>query len=177
MLAIIVFIIMLAIGVPIVFVLGLVSLTQILASGDTIFLLMIPARMFGGIDNFALVAIPAFILAGELMNVGGITDKLVDFANMIVGRFRGGLGYANILVSMLLAGSTGAAASEASAVGTVMIPAMERAGYDRPFAAGLTSTASTMGPIIPPSMPFIVYGFVGAIYPTDLPVLPDEEEA
>jgi len=161
--AIIIFILMLAIGVPIVFVLGLVGLSQILASGETGFLMMIPARMFGGIDNFALVAIPAFILAGELMNAGGITDKLVEFGNLIVGRFRGGLGYANVIVSMLLAGSTGAAASEASAVGTVMIPAMKKAGYDKQFAAALTSTAATMGPIIPPSMPFIVYGFAGGV--------------
>jgi len=163
MIAIIVFILMLAIGVPIVFVLGLVGLSQILVSGETGFLMMIPARMFGGIDNFALVAIPAFILAGELMNAGGITDKLVEFGNLIVGRFRGGLGYANVIVSMLLAGSTGAAASEASAVGTVMIPAMQKAGYDKQFAAALTSTAATMGPIIPPSMPFIVYGFAGGV--------------
>lgn len=163
MIAIIIFILMLAIGVPIVFVLGLVGLSQILASGETGFLMMIPARMFGGIDNFALVAIPAFILAGELMNAGGITDKLVEFGNLIVGRFRGGLGYANVIVSMLLAGSTGAAASEASAVGTVMIPAMKKAGYDKQFAAALTSTAATMGPIIPPSMPFIVYGFAGGV--------------
>ena len=163
MIEFVLFAILIFIGVPIVFVLGIVGLCQILLSGETQFLIMIPARMFGGIDNYTLVAIPAFILAGELMNAGGITDKLVEFANIIVGRFRGGLGYTNVIVSMLLAGSTGAAASEASAVGTVMIPAMEKAGYDKDFAAALTSTASTMGPIIPPSMPFIVYGFSAGV--------------
>lgn len=157
------FILLLCIGVPIAFVLGLVSLSHILVTGETGFLLMIPARMFGGIDNFALLAIPAFILAGELMNAGSITDRLVSFSNMIVGRLRGGMGYANVVVSMFLAGCTGAATSEAAAVGSVMIPAMKKAGYDRDFAAGLTSTASTMGPIIPPSMPFIVYGVVGGV--------------
>ena len=157
------FFVLLVIGVPIAFVLGLVGLCNILVTGETDFLMMIPARMFGGMDNFALLAIPAFILAGELMNAGGVTDRLVQFGNMTLGRLRGGMGYANVIVSMFLAGCTGAATSEAAAVGSVMIPAMKKSGYDLDFAAGLTSTASTMGPIIPPSMPFIVYGVVGGV--------------
>ena len=130
---------------------------------------------FGGLATFPLLAVPLFMLAGNLMNAGGITPVLVDFARTLLGHIRGGLGHATIFACAIFAAISGAAVATAVAIGVVMIPAMKKAGYDEDVAAALTSTASCMGPIIPPSIPFIIYGvtanvsigalFLGGVFP------------
>ena len=123
-----IFLVLLIMGVPIAFVLGLTSLLYILNSG-TIALKVVPMRMYGGIDEFVLLAIPFFILAGQLMTKSGITKDLVKLSNLIVGRIRGSLAHINILASIFFAGLTGAATSDAAALGSILIPAMEKEGY------------------------------------------------
>jgi C4-dicarboxylate transporter DctM subunit len=125
--------------------------------------------MFQGTDSFPLLAVPFFILAGGLMNAGGITRRLVDFANLLVGQLRSGLALVNVVASMLFAGVTGAAVADTSAIGSVLIPAMEEEGYNLDFSAAITAASSTMGPIIPPSIPMIIYGVsaeqsIGALF-------------
>jgi tripartite ATP-independent transporter DctM subunit len=119
--------------------------------------------MFEGLDSFPLLAIPFFMLAGSLMNEGGITRRLIRFARVMIGWVAGGLAYVNVVASMLFAGISGSAAAEAAAIGSVMIPAMRREQYDEEFAAALTAAASTMGPIIPPSIPMIIYGIIANV--------------
>jgi C4-dicarboxylate transporter DctM subunit len=115
-------------------------------------------RMIGGLDNFTLLAIPFFIFAGDLMNTGGITKRLVDFAKVLVGHITGGLGHVVVVTNMIMAGMSGSGVADAAGSGAVLIPAMEKAGFPRRFAAALTSSAATIGPIIPPSIPFVIYG-------------------
>lgn len=115
-------------------------------------------RMVGGIDTFPLLAIPFFILAGNLMNTGGITSRLVDMAKVMVGHFTGGLSHAVVVTNMVMAGMSGSGVADAAGSGTILIPAMKRAGYPVPFAAAVTAAAGTIGPIIPPSIPFVIYG-------------------
>jgi TRAP-type transport system large permease protein len=109
-------------------------------------------------DSYALLAIPFFILAGNLMNSGGITSRLIEFANAVVGRFRGGLAQTTVLSTMLFSGISGSAVADATALGKVLIPAMKRHGYSAPFAGALMASASVNGPIIPPSIPMVIYG-------------------
>ena len=156
------FLFFLAIGVPVAFVLGLTPLVVPAAQGDTP-LVLLAQRIFTGMDNPILMAIPFFILAGNLMGRGGMTRRLVDFCSVIVGGLRGGLAYINVAVSMVFAGISGAAVADTSAVGSVLIPAMKEDGYDPDFAAALTATSSTIGPVIPPSIPFIVYGVLAEV--------------
>jgi C4-dicarboxylate transporter DctM subunit len=151
------FTILLVLGVPIAFCIGISTLAGLLQQGDTP-LLLLPHMMFQGADSFPLLAVPFFVLAGALMNAGGITRRLVDFANLLVGHVRSGLAVVNVVASMFFAGVTGAAVADTSAIGSVMIPAMEQEGYDLGFAAAITAASSTMGPIIPPSIPMIIYG-------------------
>lgn len=152
------FIITALIGIPIAFCIGIVSLSSILAM-DKIFLLkLIPQKMITGIDKFPLMAIPLFILAGNIMNRSGITNSLVKFANFLVGRLRGGLALVDILTSIFFAGITGVGVGEASVLGSIFVPAMEKEGYDKDFSAAVTASASVIGPIIPPSVPFVLYG-------------------
>jgi len=115
-------------------------------------------RFVTGTDSFTLLAMPFFILAGHLMNAGGITERLVRLANALVGHFRGGLAQVNVVANMIMAGMSGSAAADAAGSGAVLIPAMTRSGYSPAFAAAVTAAASTVGPIIPPSIPFVVYG-------------------
>lgn len=117
-------------------------------------------NIYNGIDSFPLMAIPFFMLAGELMNRGGITRRLVDFAQVMMGHFRGGLAHVNILSSMLFAGLSGSAVADTSALGSMLIPAMEKNGYTRRFAAAVTAASSVIGPIIPPSGIMIIYAYV-----------------
>ncbi|GAB6179830.1 hypothetical protein JCM14036_11490 [Desulfotomaculum defluvii] len=152
------FIVFLALGIPIAFVLGLTGLTHILSTGNFSFLINIPQRMFVAADNFSLMAIPFFMLAGELMNYGGITTKLINLARALVGHLKGGLAYVNVFASMILAALMGSANAEASAMSKILVPAMEEDGYDKEFATSLTAASSIMGPIIPPSTTMIVYG-------------------
>jgi len=132
-------------------------------------LLLIPHMMFEGTDSFPLLAVPFFVLAGALMNAGGITRRLVNFANLLVGHVRSGLALVNVVASMFFAGVTGAAVADTSAIGSVLIPAMKDEGYDLDFSAAITAASSTMGPIIPPSIPMIIYGVsaeqsIGALF-------------
>jgi C4-dicarboxylate transporter DctM subunit len=120
-------------------------------------------RMFVSIDSFVLLAIPLFILAGALMEEGGTARRIVEFASSIVGRFRGGLGLVTVLSAMFFAGISGSASADTAAVGSVMIPAMKRKGYDGPFAAALTAGAGALGPIIPPSVLMVIYGVMGNV--------------
>lgn len=151
-----VFAICLILGVPIGVALGAASAAYLW--GADIDLSVVPQYMFAGMDSFVLLCIPGFVLAGALMNGGGITDQIVKFGNALVGHIRGGLGLANVVGSMIFAGISGTAVAETASIGSVMIPAMKKSGYDAPFAAALTASASTVGPIIPPSVPMIIVG-------------------
>jgi tripartite ATP-independent transporter DctM subunit len=162
------FIALLCISAPIIVALGGCSLAYALVMGNMPLTTLIQTT-FGGLATFPLLAIPLFMLAGNLMNAGGITPVLVNFARMLLGHIRGGLGHATIFACAVFAAISGAAVATAVAIGVVMIPAMKKAGYDEDVAAALTSTASCMGPIIPPSIPFIIYGVsanvsIGALF-------------
>lgn len=155
----VVFFTLLVLGVPIGFTIGIAGLVGLyLTMQDVALLTMAPIRFFGGLDMFTLMAMPFFILAGEIMNRTGITERLVTFANTLVGHWRGGLAHANILTSVFFAGLTGAAVSDTAAVGTMLIPAMEKDGYDTDFAAAVTASSSIIGPTIPPSNMMVIYG-------------------
>lgn len=152
---------LLMLGLPVAISLGLMSATWVLTAGRD--LSMIASRMYSGIDQFVLMAIPFFCFAGEIMNQSGITDRMIQFVNYVIGRFRGGLAQANIYTSLLFAGITGAAVADVSALGTVFIPAMEKQGYTRRFAATVTAASSIVGPIIPPSIIIVIYGAVTGV--------------
>ncbi|MBN2051705.1 MAG: TRAP transporter large permease [Spirochaetales bacterium] len=154
-----VFIFTLLIGVPIAFSLGIGSLAFLLVEGN-IPLTLIAQRLFTGIDSFPFMAIPFFILAGELMNVVGITTRLVKFADVLVGHLKGGLAHVNIVTSMFFAGITGSAVADTSAIGSMLIPTMNEQGYDNDFSCAVTVSSSVIGPIIPPSIPMVVFGLI-----------------
>ena len=156
------FVFFLLIGVPIAFVLGLTPLVAMMTQGETP-LILAAQRIFTGIDSPILMAVPFFILAGNIMSAGGMTGRLLAFCNILVGWLRGGLAYINVVISMIFAGITGAAVADTSAVGSILIPAMKKEGYDTDFAAAVTATSSTIGPIIPPSIPFIIYGVLAEV--------------
>lgn len=143
---------------PIAFSLGFSSFVYIAASD--IPLSIIPERMFSGIDSFVILCVPGFILAGNLMNVGGITERIIKFCLALVGHIRGGLALSNVGASMVFAGISGTAVSDAVSIGTIMIPAMVKRGYSAAFSGAVTASASTMGPIIPPSLPMVIAGTV-----------------
>jgi tripartite ATP-independent transporter DctM subunit len=143
-------------GVPVAFSLGLSSLVYLAGAG--IPLTVIPQRMFAGVNSFTLLCVPGFILAGNLMNQGGISDRIVRFSNALVGHVRGGLALANVVDSMVFAGVSGTAVADVSSLGAILIPAMHKEGYDMDFACAVTAASSCIGPIIPPSMPMIIAG-------------------
>ena len=149
-------------GIPIVFAIGLASLAGVMTLSN-VPLIVIPNRMFNGMDSFPLMAIPFFLLAGELMNVAGITVRIVHFANALVGHIRGGLAHANIVASMFFAGITGSALADAAAIGSILIPAMKKEGYDEDFSAAVTASAALMGPIIPPSITMVIFGVTAGV--------------
>src|SRR5262247_86783 len=120
-------------------------------------------RMAGGIDSFPLLAVPFFILAGNLMNSAGITNRIYDFAVALAGWTRGGLAHVNIIGSVIFAGMSGTASADAAGLGTIEIKAMKDHGYDTEFAVGVTAASSTLGPIIPPSLPFVIYGMMANV--------------
>jgi tripartite ATP-independent transporter DctM subunit len=151
------FVLLLYINVPISFCIGLSTVLTILAVGGLPTFEIVAQRIATGIDSFALLAIPFFILAGALMGRGGIARRLIDFANVLVGRFRGGLSYVNILTCMLFGAISGSAVAAVSSVGGFMIPLMNQEGYDRDFNAAVSMTAATTGLLIPPSNVMIVY--------------------
>jgi tripartite ATP-independent transporter DctM subunit len=161
MLLILVFIGGLATGIPVAVTLGLSSLCYLFVAG--IPLVVIPQKMYAGIDVFVLLCIPGFILAGNLMNGGGITERIIRFANAMVGWMRGGLGLTNVAGSMLFGGISGTAVADAASIGGMMIPGMKKAGYPAAFSAAVTAASSTVGPIIPPSVPMIIVGALSGI--------------
>ena len=151
----------LLIGVPVAIALALSSFFYILIEGLPNVLLI--HTMTSGVNSFPLLAIPFFILAGHLMNVGGITSKIFAFARAIVGWLPGGLGHVNVGSSVIFAGMSGAAVADAGGLGNVEIKAMREAGYDTDFSVGITAASSTIGPIIPPSLPLVIYGVMASV--------------
>jgi len=156
------FLVLLFLGMPVAFAMLVSGLIAVWAAGD-IPSVIVPSKLFLGLNSFPLMAVPYFILAGEVMNRGGITARIVALAEALVGHLRGGLGHVTVVAEMLLSGISGSAAADASALGSMTIPAMVRAGYRAEFAVGLTAAASTMGPIIPPSILMVIYGSVTGI--------------
>jgi len=156
----VVFFLLLVLGLPIGYVLGIAGVVGLLQLGGTPFLMMAPKRFFEGLDLFTFMAMPFFILAGEIMNRSGITTRLVAFAEALVGYLRGGLAHTNMVASVLFAGMTGAAVSDAAAFGNTLVPAMVRKGYSRPFACAVTAAGSIIGPTIPPSNLMVIYGSI-----------------
>jgi tripartite ATP-independent transporter DctM subunit len=155
-----IFVMLLALGMPVVFALLVGPGLSLIIDDQQPYFAALLSRLYNGIDSFPLLAVPFFILAGELMNSGGITARIVRFSQSLVGHVRGGLAHVNILSSMLFAGISGSAVADASAIGKMMVPAMEANGYKRSFAAAVTAAAAVVGPIIPPSGIMILYGFV-----------------
>ncbi|MEK7204233.1 MAG: TRAP transporter large permease [candidate division NC10 bacterium] len=153
------FVLTMASGMPIALAIGVTALGGILMM-QGIPLVVIPQKMFIGTDAFPLLAIPLFVLGGDLMLKGEITRGLIRFADLLVGRMRGGLAHATIFSCMIFAGITGSAVADASAIGSVMIPAMNSAGYPKNYSAAVTAAASIMGPIIPPSLVMVFYSLV-----------------
>lgn len=156
-----VFLLGLAAGVPVAITLGVASLAYLYFAG--IPFVVIPQKMYAGIDVFVLLCIPGFILAGNLMNSGGITGRIIRFAQALVGWMRGGLGMTNVASSMLFGGVSGTAVADAASIGGMMIPGMKKAGYPADFSAAVTAASSTVGPIIPPSVPMIIVGSLSGI--------------
>ncbi|RJQ57484.1 MAG: TRAP transporter large permease [Desulfobacteraceae bacterium] len=148
----------LVVGIPIAFSLYFTSLVMLIS-------MKIPAmimvqRVIGGIEKYPLLCVPFFILAGSMMSAGGITQRLIHFSNLLVGRFRGALGLINVLTSMFFAGISGSAVADATSLGSILIPAMKKEGYDPDFSAAITASSAVCGPIIPPSIPMVILGIV-----------------
>ncbi len=160
------FVVLLAIGVPIAFALGLAGTVGMLDSGFK--LVSVPSRMFTGIDSFILLSAPFYILAGEVMNRGGVTERLIRFAQLITHGLRGGTAYANTLASIVFAGISGTAIADTAALGQVFIKGMPREGYTKEFAAAVTVAGSMIGPIIPPSVIMIIYAAASRVSVIDL---------
>ena len=157
----ILFVVLILLGMPIAFSLGIASLTYIV--GMDIPINIIAQKIYSGMDSFTLVCIPSFILAGNLMNSGGISKRIVDFANVFVGHMRGGLAYVNVFDSMLFAGISGTALADVASLGGMIIPAMVEEGYDADFSVALTASTSVVGPVIPPSVPMVIAGTLTSI--------------
>jgi len=124
---------------------------------------IIAQSIIRGIDSFPLMAIPFFILAGEIMNEGGISRRIVEFARALIGHVTGGLGYVGVVASMLFAGVSGSAVADTSAIGSILLPIMDKEGYNKQTSTALVAAAGTIGPIIPPSIPMIIFGVIGGV--------------
>jgi C4-dicarboxylate transporter, DctM subunit len=173
--------ILLLIAIPIAFSEGIVSLLLLVFGPKDIPLIAIPQRLVNFLDMFPIMAVPFFILAGEIMNSAGLTQKIVDFSDGVVGRFRGGLSLTNCVTNLILGGISGSMIADTAATGKILIPAMKKKGYGAGFSAAVTASASIAGPIIPPSIPMVIYGsmasvrvdklFVGGIIPGILAIV------
>jgi C4-dicarboxylate transporter DctM subunit len=152
-------IVLFAINTPIAIAIGAASVVAILVQGD-FSLMMVAQRMFSGTDSFHLMAVPLFMYVGTIMEKGGISQRLIDLANALAGWLPGGLAAVTILSAMFFAGISGSAAADAAAVGAVLIPAMKRSGYEPDFAAAVQASGGSLGVIIPPSIPMIIFGFL-----------------
>lgn len=157
MAALVVFVVLLMIGAPIALVMAMSGLAGAMSIGGSEFLAVIADRMFSGVSGFLLMAVPYFIFTAELMNQAGLTQRLIDFNNALLGRVRGALSHVNITTSLFFAGLTGAAITDTVAIGKIMIPAMKKQGYRPEYAAAVTACSSIVGPIIPPSIVMVVY--------------------
>lgn len=163
-----------AVGMPVAFAMGTSSLVYMLVQSN-IALISIPQRMLNGADNFPLLAIPFFMLAGSLMNTGGVTRRLVEFSSALVGHITGGLAHVVVVANMIMAGMSGSAVADASGTGSILVPSMRQKGYPADFAAAIVGAAATIGPIIPPSIPMVIFAsianvstaklFVGGVIP------------
>jgi tripartite ATP-independent transporter DctM subunit len=162
------FIVLLLIGVPVGLVLCLSAIVYIVVSGNMVLLESYPLKLFTSLDNFGLLAIPLFILIGELMNSAGITTRLVHLAATFVGAVRGGLAYVNLLANMLVASILGSATAQIAMMSQVMVPEMQKAGYDKAFSVGVTAFGGLLGPIIPPSIVFVVYAVLAQVAVRDM---------
>ena len=158
-----VFAILLFGAVPIAIVLGLAAVAYVLESGNTVLFDSFAQQMFSGLENYGLLAIPLFMLTGELMNEGGITSRLINAARVFVGGFRGGLAWINLVANMFMAAIIGSAASQIAIMSRAMVPAMEREGYDKGFAAATTAAGGLLAPVIPPSMLFVIFAVLAQI--------------
>lgn len=154
------FLVLLMVGLPVFFALLAAPGAMLLINGQERDLVLLYRNLYNGMDSFPLMALPFFMLAGEIMNRGGITTRLVEFSQAFMGHLRGGLAHVNILSSILFAGLSGSAVADTSALGSTLIPAMEKNGYTRRFAAAVTAASSVIGPIIPPSGIMIIYAYV-----------------
>nr|WP_316640135.1 TRAP transporter large permease [uncultured Roseateles sp.] len=162
------FLVIMLVGVPIGVCLCLSGIAYIYSNGNTVLLQSFPSQMFGGVDSYGLIAIPLFILIGEIMSSGGITRRLVELAMGFVGSVRGGLAYVNILANMMLASIIGSATAQVAIMSKIMVPEMEKQGYDKTFAAGVTVYGGMLGPIIPPSVMFVVYSVLAQVAVGDM---------
>ena len=158
LLVLLMFFVFILIGLPIGVTLGVAGVIGLLQIGGENFLVMAPKRYFEGLDLFTFMAMPFFILAGEIMNRSGITQRLAAFADALVGYLRGGLAHSNMIASVLFAGMTGAAVADSAAFGNTLVPAMVKKGYTRPFSCAVTVAGSIIGPTIPPSNLMVIYG-------------------
>ena len=162
------FLAILLVGVPIGICLCLAGVVFILNSGSTVLFQSFPLQMFAGVDSYGLIAIPLFILIGEIMNSGGITRRLVELAMAFIGSVKGGLAYVNIQANMMVASINGSATAQVAIMSQVMVPEMEKQGYDKTFAAGITVYGGMLGPIIPPSVMFVVYSVLAQVAVSDM---------
>ena len=162
------FLVMMLIGMPIAVCLCMGALAYITASGNPLLFQNYPLQLFGGVDSYGLIAIPLFILIGEIMNGGGITQRIISLAMAFVGSLKGGLAYVNILANMLVSSILGSATAQVAIMAQIMVPEMEKKGYDKTFAAGLTAYGGMLGPIIPPSVMFVVYSTLAQVSVGDM---------
>ncbi len=161
-LLLVLFFVFMALGMPIAHCMGLAAILVILLDGQ-LPVLLLAQQFYEALDNFSLLAVPLFILAGELMSVSGITERLVNMSRALIGHFRGGLAQANILTNMFMGAISGSALADLAAIGSMMIPAMKREGYKPAFAVAVTACAAMMAPIIPPSIIAVIYGSVTGV--------------
>ena len=152
---------MVLLGIPIVFSFGFGSLIYCLLTNISI--IIVPQRIFASLDSFTFLAIPFFLLVGNLMNISGVTRKILNLARSLVGHVKGGLGHTNVVASMLFAGLSGSAVADAAGLGIVEMEMMRKGGYDDDFSASITLASSIIGPIIPPSIIMVIYGMVATV--------------
>lgn len=148
-------------SMPVAFALGVVALGFLMLEGAPV--IGAPQRLMAGVDSFTLLAVPFFILAGNLMNTSGVTDRIYNFANALVGHFQGGLGHVNVVGSIIFSGMSGSAVADAGGLGALEIKAMAKEGYPRDFAGALTAASCVVGPIIPPSIPLVLYAVIANV--------------
>ncbi|CCF21004.1 TRAP-type large permease component [Pseudorhizobium banfieldiae] len=163
-----VFLLLMLVGVPIGLCLMLVSMVYILDSGNLLLFDSLPVQLFGGVDNYGLISIPLFVLIGEVMNGGGITRRIIDMTMAFIGSLRGGLAYVNLFANMFVSSILGSATAQVAIMAQMMVPEMEKKGYDKTFAAGLTAYGGMLGPIIPPSIMFVVYSVLAQVPVADM---------